>query len=143
MEPAVRDAVGEWCSGALIGVIPLITHFGTVIFVDASVSATDWSKDMLFIVMSNSGLSALSAFRNLPDSSSRKTRHKILMALTILCVALAALVYGQTPPTHYNIIEMIKIGVLLVVSLLISLLFEMSLARRAITPAPPATPGRQ
>lgn len=63
MEPAVRDAVGEWCSSALIGVIPLITHLGTVTFVDASVSAADWSKDMLFIVMSNSGLSALSAFR--------------------------------------------------------------------------------
>ncbi|HVV94650.1 MAG TPA: hypothetical protein VHD15_14660 [Hyphomicrobiales bacterium] len=62
------------------------------------------------------------------------------MALTIVFVALAALVYGQTPPTHYDRIEMIKIGVLLVVSLLISLLFEMSLARRAMAPGTPALP---
>jgi hypothetical protein len=131
IEPAVQNAAAEWLAGLAIGVIPILAHAIGWAVADTSAGGAEWTPDILFVVISNSGLSVVTTFsRALKGKISfQGARLHLLMALTVLLLFAAAMVYGLVTSGHsHNGLWMAL--TFLLGSLVTSLYFEMALARR-------------
>src|SRR4051794_21265419 len=96
--PEVRAAIGDWVCGLLIGLMPLLAH---ALFHVAAKPIPDWDEnwtgDLLFISISNSGLSAVVSVGRLItgeyDFQKTGAIFKIVMALNLLLFAFSGALY--------------------------------------------------
>ena len=131
--PTKREAWCDWIAGLVIGLMPLlahaILHFGAKPTPDWD---DNWSADLLFISISNSGLSAVTVFARLIGGTvplgEMKPRIRVVWALTLACFCLASLLYGAAVTgkgsEHTNLIAVL----FLITSAVCSLNFELALA---------------
>ena len=128
-----KEAWCDWFAGLVIGLMPLLAH--TVLHFGAKPTPDwddNWSADLLFISISNSGLSAITVFARLIGGSVRletmKPAIRIVWALTLVCFCLASLLYGAAVSgkgsAHTSTIAVI----FLIASAICSLNFELALA---------------
>ena len=96
---AIKIAWCDWAAGMIIGLMPLLCH---MLLHFAARSAPDWddnwAPDLLFITISNSGLVAVTVFTRMLGAhlsiSSLTPSMRIVWGLTIVCFALASMLYG-------------------------------------------------
>lgn len=136
MTPAVRGALVEWLSGLIVGLIPLFAHGLCYGILDTPAAAGDWSIDLVFIAITTSGLSVVGVFARLikgTASLSGRTHLIIIMALTVLIVISAAVVYGGVASGHAHNPLTYTIWIL-ISSIVASMYFELAMARRLPPP---------
>lgn len=96
---ALMIAWCDWAAGMLIGLMPLLCH---LLLHFSAKSAPDWddnwAPDLLFISITNSGLVALTVFTRMLAAhlsiSSLTPKMRVIWGLTIVCFALASMLYG-------------------------------------------------
>lgn len=130
MTPAVKSAVAEWVSSLAIGCIPLAAHGLCSLVGDPATSPGEWSTDLLYIAITNSGLSATTVFtRTSKGRRSLSVGAYVLMAATILLLVIAAIVYGLRASGHAQQMNMTLVAApILFGSALVSMYFEVVLA---------------
>ena len=92
--------------------------------------ARRWSTDLLYIAITNSGLSATTVFtRTSKGRRSLSVGAYVLMAATILLLVIAAIVYGLRASGHAQQMNMTLVAApILFGSALVSMYFEVVLA---------------
>ena len=133
MEPEVKDAVSEWSASFIVGCIPLAAHTIYALLGEPGSSKSTWSIEILFIAITISGLSVVTTFIRIikgTGSLSGRRGAYVLMALTVLVLLAAAIVYGIAVSSPDERPKFIYAGLaLLVFSATISMYFELALAR--------------
>lgn len=137
----VRIACYDWAAGILVGLMPLLAHV-LISFAGRPEQGwnANWAPDILFICISNSGMAALTVFikmlaggRN-PATFAPLTR--LVWVLLLLCFALASMLYGVDVSGADNGNSWKVAAVLVVLSGICSLNFEIAMAREKINDSP-------
>jgi hypothetical protein len=133
MREMVRAACFEWVSVSIVGMLPLIAHAVLHFFATPTRDWDDnWSADVLFIGISNSGLSIVTTFsrmrRTLFKELASSGRYVVLMGLTVTIMFIATALYGVAVSglgTSLTIWGAVTVSLW---SMLCSLFFELALA---------------
>jgi hypothetical protein len=132
----------DWIASMTIGLMPLLCrlllHF-------AAKSAPDWddnwAPDLLFISISNSGLVAVTVFTRMLGAhlsiSSLTPAMRVVWGLTIVCFALASMLYGAAVTGMGNRWTGWTSLIFVVFSAYCSLNFELAVAREHFSPRRP------
>lgn len=129
----------DWAAGLVIGLMPLLCH---VLLHFGARSAPDWddnwSPDLLFITISNSGLVAVTVFTRMLGAhlsiSSLTPAMRIVWGLTIVCFALASMLYGAAVTGMGNSWTGWIALSFVIFSAYCSLHFELAVAREHFSP---------
>jgi hypothetical protein len=139
LEHANKIAWCDWAAGLVIGLMPLLCH---LLLHYAAKSAPDWddnwAPDLLFITISNSGLVAVTVFTRMLGAhlsiSSLTPAMRVVWGLTIVCFALASMLYGAAATGMSNRwtswVALLFVGF----SAYCSLNFELAVAREHFAP---------
>jgi len=145
LEHATKIAWCDWAAGLVIGLMPLLCH---LLLHYAAKSAPDWddnwAPDLLFITISNSGLVAVTVFTRMLGAhlsiSSLTPAMRVVWGLTIVCFALASMLYGAAVTGMSNRwtswVALLFVGF----SAYCSLNFELAVAREHFAPRRPPKP---
>lgn len=144
MKPEVTAAVCEWLSGLIIGFTPLLAHAMLHAFADPAHQWDDtWAGDILFVSITNSGLSVVTVFTRLAKGILQLNQlgaHSfIMMALSMVIFLFAGMFYGLVASGHAREMTIFPSVAILVGSTFVSLYFEMILAARMPSGAPLGT----
>jgi hypothetical protein len=139
---AIKIAWCDWAAGMVIGLMPLLCH---LLLHFAAKSAPDWddnwAPDLLFITISNSGLVAVTVFTRMLGAhlsiSSLTPSMRIVWGLTIVCFALASMLYGAAATGMSNKWTGWSALLFVVFSAWCSLTFELAVAREHFAPRRP------
>jgi hypothetical protein len=139
---AIKIAWCDWAAGMVIGLMPLLCH---LLLHFAAKSAPDWddnwAPDLLFITISNSGLVAVTVFTRMLGAhlsiSSLTPSMRIVWGLTIVCFALASMLYGAAATGMGNRWTGWSALLFVVFSAWCSLTFELAVAREHFAPRRP------
>ena len=139
---AIKIAWCDWTAGMTIGLMPLLCH---LLLHFAARSAPDWddnwAPDLLFISISNSGLVAVTVFTRLLGAhlsiSSLTPAMRVVWGVTIVCFALASMLYGAAATGMGNRWTGWASLAFVVVSAYCSLNFELAVAREHFSPKRP------
>jgi hypothetical protein len=129
----------DWAAGLVIGLMPLLCH---LLLHYAAKSAPDWddnwAPDLLFITISNSGLVAVTVFTRMLGAhlsiSSLTPSMRVIWGLTIVCFALASMLYGAAVTGMSNRWTGWAALLFVVFSAYCSLNFELAVAREHFAP---------
>jgi hypothetical protein len=143
---ATKIAWCDWAAGMVIGLMPLLCH---LLLHFAARSAPDWddnwAPDLLFITISNSGLVAVTVFTRMLGAhlsiSSLTPAMRIIWGLTIVCFALASMLYGAAATGMGNRWTGWSALGFVVFSAYCSLTFELAVAREHFAPKRPRKAG--
>lgn len=135
--PSKTVAWCDWAAGLIIGLMPLAAHVLLHVAAKPTPDWDDnWSADLLFISISNSGLSAITVFARLIGGTYRldrmTPRMRIVWALTLACFCLASLLYGAAVTGRGTQYTSITALLFLVFSAICSLNFELALTSSGI-----------
>ncbi|MFL5238025.1 MAG: hypothetical protein ACJ8EL_10560 [Rhizomicrobium sp.] len=136
---ATKIAWCDWAAGLFIGLMPLLCH---LLLHYAAKSAPDWddnwAPDLLFITISNSGLVAVTVFTRMLGAhlsiSSLTPAMRVVWGLTIVCFALASMLYGAAATGMSNRWTSWAALAFVVFSAYCSLNFELAVAREHFAP---------
>jgi hypothetical protein len=139
---AIKIAWCDWAAGLVIGLMPLLCH---LLLHFAAKSAPDWddnwAPDLLFITISNSGLVAVTVFTRMLGAhlsiSSLTPAMRIIWGLTIVCFALASMLYGAAATGMGNRWTGWSALAFVIFSAYCSLTFELAVAREHFAPKRP------
>ncbi len=139
LDHAIEIAWCDWAAGMIIGLMPLLCH---LLLHFAAKSAPDWddnwSPDLLFITISNSGLVAVTVFTRMLGAhlsiSSLTPVMRIVWGMTIVCFALASMLYGAAATGMSNRLTGWTAMLFVVFSAYCSLTFELAVAREHFVP---------
>jgi len=139
LEHAIQIAWCDWAAGMIIGLMPLLCH---MLLHFAARSAPDWddnwAPDLLFITISNSGLVAVTVFTRMLGAhlsiSSLTPMMRVIWGLTIVCFALASMLYGAAVTGMGNRWTGWTALIFVVFAAYCSLTFELAVAREHFTP---------
>lgn len=139
LEHAIQIAWCDWAAGMIIGLMPLLCH---MLLHFAARSAPDWddnwAPDLLFITISNSGLVAVTVFTRMLGAhlsiSSLTPMMRVIWGLTIVCFALASMLYGAAVTGMGNHWTGWTALIFVVFSAYCSLTFELAVAREHFAP---------
>lgn len=139
---AITIAWCDWAAGMIIGLMPLLCH---LLLHFAARSAPDWddnwAPDLLFITISNSGLVAVTVFTRMLGAhlsiSSLTPVMRVVWGLTIVCFALASMLYGAAVTGMSNHWTGWTALIFVVFSAYCSLTFELAVAREHFAPKRP------
>ncbi len=146
LDHAIKIAWCDWVAGMTIGLMPLLCH---LLLHFAARSAPDWddnwAPDLLFITISNSGLVAVTVFTRMLGAhltiSSLTPAMRIVWGLTIVCFALASMLYGAAATGMSNPWTGWTSLIFVAFSGYCSLSFELAVAREHFAPKrPPRRP---
>ena len=134
MKPHVTAAIWEWTAGLLIGLTPLLAHALLHAFATPARQWEDsWTGDLLFVSITNSGLSAVTVFtrvaKGLFKIKNIKPQTFGLMALTMLLFLFSGMLYGIAASGHARDVIIWPAIAILGASLTLLLLFEVALSR--------------
>jgi hypothetical protein len=129
-----RVAWADWGAGMMIGLMPLMCH--AILHVAARPPPDwddNWSPDLLFISITNSGLVTVTVFtRMLGEAYSLASMTPVMRVIwgaTIVCFALASMLYGAAVTGMGNAMTSLTSAVFVVFSAWCSLTFELAVAR--------------
>jgi hypothetical protein len=136
---AIQIAWCDWAAGMVIGLMPLLCH---LLLHFAARSAPDWddnwAPDLLFITISNSGLVAVTVFTRMLGAhlsiSSLTPYMRVVWGLTIVCFALASMLYGAAVTGMGNRWTGWSALFFVIFSAYCSLSFELAVAREHFAP---------
>lgn len=136
---ATKIAWCDWAAGLVIGLMPLLCH---LLLHYAAKSAPDWddnwAPDLLFITISNSGLVAVTVFTRMLGAhlsiSSLTPAMRVVWGLTIVCFALASMLYGAAVTGMSNRWTSWAALAFVIFSAYCSLIFELAVAREHFAP---------
>lgn len=139
LDHALQIAWCDWAAGMIIGLMPLLCH---MLLHFAARSAPDWddnwAPDLLFITISNSGLVAVTVFTRMLGAhlsiSSLTPMMRVIWGLTIVCFALASMLYGAAATGMGNRWTGWAALIFVVFSAYCSLTFELAVAREHFAP---------
>jgi len=139
LDHAIVIAWCDWAAGMIIGLMPLLCH---LLLHFAARSAPDWddnwAPDLLFITISNSGLVAVTVFTRMLGAhlsiSSLTPVMRIVWGLTIVCFALASMLYGAAVTGMSNGWTKWSALIFVVFSAWCSLTFELAVAKEHFAP---------
>lgn len=139
VEHALKIAWCDWAAALVIGLMPLLCH---LLLHYAAKSAPDWddnwAPDLLFITISNSGLVAVTVFTRMLGAhlsiSSLTPSMRVVWGLTIVCFALASMLYGAAATGMSNKWTSGAALIFVVFSAYCSLTFEIAVAREHFAP---------
>ncbi len=139
LDHAIVIAWCDWAAGMIIGLMPLLCH---LLLHFAARSAPDWddnwAPDLLFITISNSGLVAVTVFTRMLGAhlsiSSLTPVMRIVWGLTIVCFALASMLYGAAVTGMSNGWTKWSALIFVVFSAYCSLTFELAVAKEHFAP---------
>jgi len=139
---AITIAWCDWAAGMIIGLMPLLCH---LLLHFAARSAPDWddnwAPDLLFITISNSGLVAVTVFTRMLGAhlsiTSLTPVMRIVWGMTIVCFALASMLYGAAVTGMSNGWTKWSALLFVVFSAYCSLTFELAVAREHFAPKRP------
>ncbi|HEX3945825.1 MAG TPA: hypothetical protein VHW69_17250 [Rhizomicrobium sp.] len=142
LEHATKIAWCDWAAGLVIGLMPLLCH---LLLHYAAKSAPDWddnwAPDLLFITISNSGLVAVTVFTRMLGAhlsiSSLTPSMRVVWGLTIVCFALASMLYGAAATGMSNRWTSWAALSFVIFSAYCSLTFELAVAREHFVPRRP------
>jgi hypothetical protein len=142
LEHALKIAWCDWGAGLVIGLMPLLCH---LLLHYAAKSAPDWddnwAPDLLFITITNSGLVAVTVFTRMLSAhlsiSSLTPMMRIIWGFTIVCFALASMLYGAAATGMSNRWTSAAALLFVIFSAYCSLTFELAVAREHFAPAKP------
>lgn len=139
--PSKTVAWCDWAAGLIIGLMPLAAHVLLHIAAKPTPDWDDnWSADLLFISISNSGLSAITVFARLIGGTIKldrmSPRMRIVWALTLACFCLASLLYGAAVTGRGSDYTAFIAVLFLIFSAVCSLNFELALAAAGLTSGP-------
>lgn len=149
VENALKIAWCDWAAALVIGLMPLLCH---LLLHYAAKSAPDWddnwAPDLLFITISNSGLVAVTVFTRMLGAhlsiSSLTPAMRVVWGLTIVCFALASMLYGAAATGMSNRWTSGAALVFVIFSAYCSLTFELAVAREHFAPKrPPKSVGTE
>lgn len=126
-----RRAWCDWAASMVIGMMPLLAHISLYLAGKPQPGwSDDWAPDILFITISNSGLAAISVFTRLSGNRLRLTPgQRVVWGCTLVCLALASMLYGATVTGMGNGAGTLYTAVFLMVSSsLCSLNFSLALS---------------
>jgi hypothetical protein len=132
-----KMALGDWICGLLIGIMPLLMH-GLFHFAAKPIPDFDenWSPDLLFISISNSGLSAVLAISRIVTGEygfqQSSSLFKITTALNLLVFGFAGALYGVAVTGQKNDATILIAIAFLILSAIFSLNFEITMAWRRV-----------
>jgi small-conductance mechanosensitive channel len=140
LEHAIKIAWCDWGAGLVIGLMPLLCH---LLLHYAAKSAPDWddnwAPDLLFITITNSGLVAVTVFTRMLSAhlsiSSLTPMMRIIWGFTIVCFALASMLYGAAATGMSNRWTSAAALLFVIFSAYCSLTFELAVAREHFAPA--------
>lgn len=129
----------DWAAGMIIGLMPLLCH---LLLHFAARSAPDWddnwAPDLLFITISNSGLIAVTVFTRMLTAhlsiSSLTPMMRVVWGLTLVCFALASMLYGAAVAGMSNPWTKWASLFFVIFSAFCSLTFELAVAREHFAP---------
>lgn len=134
MSHPVRVAWCDWAASMMIGLMPLLCH--AVLHFAARPPADwddNWSPDLLFISITNSGVVTVTVFtRMLGDTysiTSMTPGMRVIWGLTIVCFALASMLYGAAVTGMGNQFTGLTSVVFVAFTAFCSLVFELAVAR--------------
>jgi hypothetical protein len=138
-EHAIKIAWCDWAAGVVIGLMPLLCH---LLLHYAARSAPDWddnwAPDLLFITISNSGIVAVTVFTRMLGAhlsiSSLTPAMRVVWGMTIVCFALASMLYGAAVTGMGNRWTGWAALLFVVFSAYCSLNFELAVAREHFAP---------
>lgn len=129
-----KVAWADWGAGMMIGLMPLMCH--AILHVAARPPPDwddNWSPDLLFISITNSGLVTVTVFtRMLGEAYSLASMTPVMRVIwgaTIVCFALASMLYGAAVTGMGNAMTSLTSAVFVVFSAWCSLTFELAVAR--------------
>jgi choline-glycine betaine transporter len=139
VENALKIAWCDWAAALVIGLMPLLCH---LLLHYAAKSAPDWddnwAPDLLFITISNSGLVAVTVFTRMLGAhlsiSSLTPAMRVIWGLTIVCFALASMLYGAAVTGMSNRWTSGAALLFVIFSAYCSLAFELAVAREHFAP---------
>ncbi|MBV8977240.1 MAG: hypothetical protein JO261_14725, partial [Alphaproteobacteria bacterium] len=142
LDHAIMIAWCDWIAGMIIGLMPLLCH---LLLHFAARSAPDWddnwAPDLLFITISNSGLVAVTVFTRMLGAhltiSSLTPWMRIVWGITIVCFALASMLYGAAATGMSNRLTGWASLIFVIFSGYCSLSFELAVAREHFAPKRP------
>ena len=142
LEHATTIAWCDWAAGMIIGLMPLLCH---LLLHFAARSAPDWddnwAPDLLFITISNSGLVAVTVFTRMLTAhlsiTSLTPVMRVVWGLTIVCFALASMLYGAAVTGMSNSWTKWSALAFVVFSAYCSLTFELAVAKEHFAPRRP------
>ena len=130
----VRIALCDWAASMMIGLMPLLCH--AVLHFAAKPPADwddNWSPDLLFISITNSGVVTVTVFtRMLGDTyslASMTPSMRLVWGLTIVCFALASMLYGAAVTGMGNQFTGLTSVMFVIFTAFCSLTFELAVAR--------------
>jgi len=123
----------DWLAGLLIGLLPLLAHGLLHVAAKPDPNWDDnWSADVLFISISNSGMSAVTVFTRavggLKTMTDMKPAMSIFWAMTLVCFCLSGMLYGASVTGNGSADMIIVAVVFLIGSAGCSYNFEMAMA---------------
>ena len=147
LEHALKIAWCDWAAGMVIGLMPLLCH---LLLHFAARSAPDWddnwAPDLLFITISNSGLVAVTVFTRMLGAhlsiSSLTPAMRVVWGLTIVCFAMACMLYGAAVTGMGNRWTGWMAMLFVLFSGYCSLNFELAVAREHFIPRRPQPPAQ-
>jgi hypothetical protein len=129
-----KVAWADWGAGMMIGLMPLLCH--AILHIAARPPPDwddNWSPDLLFISITNSGLVTVTVFtRMLGEAYSLASMTPVMRVIwgaTIVCFALASMLYGAAVTGMGNGMTSMTSVVFVVFSAWCSLTFELAVAR--------------
>ena len=139
LEHALQIAWCDWAAALVIGLMPLLCH---LLLHYAAKSAPDWddnwAPDLLFITITNSGLIAVTVFTRMLSAhlsiSSLTPMMRIIWGVTIVCFALASMLYGAAATGMSNKWTSAAALLFVIFSAYCSLTFELAVAREHFLP---------
>ena len=139
LDHAITIAWCDWAAGMVIGLMPLLCH---LLLHFAARSAPDWddnwAPDLLFITISNSGLVAVTVFTRMLGAhlsiSSLTPMMRVVWGLTIVCFALASMLYGAAATGMSNGWTKWSALIFVIFSAYCSLTFELAVAKEHFAP---------
>lgn len=134
MKPHVTAAIWEWSAGLLIGLTPLLAHALLHAFATPAQQWQDsWTGDLLFVSITNSGLSAVSVFTRLIKGKIKIRKLTpptfTLMAMTLILFLFSGILYGLVASGHAVEATIWPALTILAASVGFSLMFEIALAQ--------------
>jgi len=139
LEHAVRIAWCDWAAALVIGLMPLLCHL-LLHYAAKSAPGWDdnWAPDLLFITITNSGLVAVTVFTRMLSAhlsiASLTPMMRVVWGLTIVCFALASMLYGAAVTGMSNGWTSMAALTFVVFSAYCSLTFELAVAREHFSP---------
>jgi hypothetical protein len=131
MKREIKEAVFEWCCGLVIGMTPLLMHALLHTFVVPVADWADsWTGETLFVSITNSGLSVVTAFsRSVNGSPKKSLRCKILMVITVLVLLFSGALYGVVAAGVSKDVTIWAACFLLWGSVIVSIFFVIAIAK--------------